>query len=168
MSLDAEKDKLNAKIQWFKEHLNSTKTAEELDAEFEEWYTNVKAIEEEKERMRKLNEDIQDEAEIRYYLENKSYDHINYSNAADLKLSRPCTLQAFTNTILMKSYCNNFHGSIDFEDKCYCKFNKGRVEYSKDWWCYKDAVLNHTKGKYFDSISGEHKYTVYQVWIKKE
>lgn len=33
MSLDAEKDKLNAKIQWFKEHLNSTKTAEELDAE---------------------------------------------------------------------------------------------------------------------------------------
>lgn len=36
MRLDPEKDKLDAKIQYLKEHLNSGKTANELEKEFEE------------------------------------------------------------------------------------------------------------------------------------
>lgn len=42
MSLDLEAEKLQAKIDWLKEHLNTKKTAEELDAEFEMWYKEEK------------------------------------------------------------------------------------------------------------------------------
>ena len=53
-----EQKKLTAQVQFYKEHLNSGKSAEELEAEFEEWYTNVLLVQEEKERIEKLNTDI--------------------------------------------------------------------------------------------------------------
>ena len=46
MRLDPEKDKLDAKIKYLKEHLNSGKTANELEKEFEDYYANVLAVEE--------------------------------------------------------------------------------------------------------------------------
>ena len=47
MSLNLEAEKLQAKIDWLKEHLNTKKTAEELDAEFEVWYEEEKVKKEE-------------------------------------------------------------------------------------------------------------------------
>lgn len=49
---EEDQKKLTAQVQFFKEHLNSGKSAEELETEFEDWYENVLLVREEKNALR--------------------------------------------------------------------------------------------------------------------
>ena len=163
MRLDPEKDKLDAKIQYLKEHLNSGKTANELEKEFEDYYANVLAVEEEKERIKALDRAIAGESVLEYGVTNKNYDTNNYCTYGNLRTSRVCTLQAITNVILMKSYLNKWHGIIELDgySKVYCKFDTGRFEYSEEWSRFEKILIDNMQGRYYDSISGEHNFTFY-------
>lgn len=55
MSLNLEAEKLQAKIDWLKEHLNTKKTAEELEVEFEVWYEEEKVKKRRTENSRRIN-----------------------------------------------------------------------------------------------------------------
>lgn len=103
MSLNLEAEKLQAKIDWLKEHLNTKKTAEKLDAEFEVWYKEEKVKKEEQKIRDELTAQIKQEQNLWFDLDNKNSPPMSYETYADLRITRVCTLQAFANVILLQS-----------------------------------------------------------------
>ena len=157
---EEDQKKLTARVQFFKEHLNSGKSAEELEAEFENWYTNVLLVQEEKERIDKLNADISEESDLRIMTSITDNDTVNYELWGKFSINRPCTLQAFANVIILDSFNRKFDGSIKVKDSiAVCTFNRGKAEYSQGWSSVKNDVVCRT-GKFWTSISQEEKYTV--------
>ena len=63
--------KLEKKVEFFKEHLNSGKSAYELEHEFETWYEEVYKKKQYEEYLKQLKEDIQNESEIKLDFFNK-------------------------------------------------------------------------------------------------
>lgn len=165
MSLNLEAEKLQAKIDWLKEHLNTKKTAEELEVEFEVWYKQEKLKQEEEEIRNELTSQIQQEQDLWFDLENKNYSTMSYETDADLRITRVCTLQAFANVILLKSLKSHLHGSITFASApdVWCEYKNGRCEYSTGWWSHRNDLLSISQGRYYNSISGETNYTVYRL-----
>lgn len=165
MSLDLHAEKLQAKVDWLKEHLNTKKSAEELDTEFEVWYKEEKLRKEEEEIREELTSQIEREQDLWFDLENKNYIQISYETHADLRITRVCTLQAFVNVILLQSLKHHSWGTITFasEPDVWCEYKNGRCEYSDNWWSHRNDLLSISSGKYYDSISGENNYTVYKL-----
>lgn len=165
MSLNLEAEKLQAKIDWLKEHLNTKKTAEELEVEFEVWYKQEKLKQEEEEIRNELTSQIQQEQDLWFDLENKNYSTMSYETDADLRITRVCTLQAFANVILLESLKNHSYGIITFASApdVWCEYEKGRCEYSTGWWSHRNDLLSISQGRYYNSISGETNYTVYRL-----
>lgn len=165
MSLDLHAEKLQAKVDWLKEHLNTKKSAEELDAEFEEWYKEEKLRKEEEEIREELTSQIEREQDLWFDLANKNYIQISYETHADLRITRVCTLQAFVNVLLLQSLKHHSWGTITFtsEPDVWCEYKNGRCEYSDNWWSHRNELLSISSGKYYDSISGENNYTVYRL-----
>lgn len=165
MSLDLEAEKLQAKVDWLKEHLNTKKSAEKLDAEFEKWYEEEKLKQEEEEIRQELTIQIEQEQNLWFELENRQYAEMSYETNADLRITRVCTLQAFANVILLKSLKSHLHGSITFASApdVWCEYKNGRCEYSTGWWSHRKELLSISQGKYYNSISGETNYTVYKL-----
>lgn len=163
MSLDLQAEKLQAKVDWLKEHLNTKKSAEKLDAEFEKWYEEEKLKKEEEKIREELTSQIKRERDLWFTLDNKKSIEMSYETFADLKITRVCTLQAFANVIILDSlndYCS--HGTITFASApdVWCKYKKGRCEYSDKWWSHRNDLLSISSGRYYNSISGETNYTV--------
>lgn len=165
MSLNLVAEKLQAKVDWLKEHLNTKKSAEKLDVEFEKWYQEEKLRKEEEEISEELTSQIKQEQELSFDLENINYIQIAYETHADLRITRVCTLQAFTNVILWKSLKRHSWGTITFasEPEVWCEYKNGRCEYSDKWWSHRNDLLSISSGKYYNSISGETNYTVYKL-----
>lgn len=165
MSLDLQAEKLYAKVDWLKEHLNTTKTAEELDTEFEVWYEEEKLRKEEEEISKELTILIEQEQDLWFKLENKKSSAITYETEADLRITRVCTLQAFANVILLKSLKSHWHGTISFASvpDVWCEYKNGRCEYSDKWWSHRNDLLSISSGKYYDSIANNTQFTVYQL-----
>ena len=160
MWVEEDQKKLTAQVQFFKEHLNSGKSAEELEAEFEDWYTNVLLVQEEKERIEKLTADISEESDLRIKTSIIDNDPVNFECRGGFIINRPCTLQAFANVVILDSLNNKFDGSIKVKDSvAVCTFNRGKAEYSQGWHGVKNYVVCRT-GKFWTSISQEEKYTV--------
>lgn len=157
---EEDQKKLTAQVQFFKEHLNSGKSAEELEAEFENWYENVLLVQEEKERIDKLNADISEESDLRIMTSITDNDTVNYESRGNFSINRPCTLQAFANVIILDSFNHKFDGSIKVKDSiAVCTFNRGKAEYSNEWDSLKDCVICCT-GEFWTSISKAEIYTV--------
>ena len=155
-----EQKKLTAQVQFFKEHLNSGKSAEELEAEFEDWYKNVLLVQEEKERVEKLTADISEESDLRIKTSITDNDPVNFECRGEFSINRPCTLQAFANVIILDSLNNKFDGSIKVIDSvAVCTFNRGKAEYSQGWHGVKNDIVCRT-GSFWTSISNEEKYIV--------
>lgn len=165
MSLDLEAEKLQAKVDWLKEHLNTKKTAEELDAEFEVWYEEEKVKKEEQQIRDELTTQIKQEQDLWFDLEKENYCTMSYETFAGLRITRVCTLQAFANVILLQSLKNHSFGIIAYSSApdVWCKYDKGRCEYSTGWWSHRNDLLSISQGKYYNSISGETNYTVYKI-----
>lgn len=157
---DEEQKKLTAQVQFFKEHLNSGKSAEELEAEFENWYENVLLVQEEKERIEKLHADISEESDLLIKTSIIDNDPVNFECRGGFSINRPCTLQAFANVVILDSLNNKFDGSISVKDSfAVCTFNRGKAEYSQVWNSVKNDVVCRT-GEFWISISKAEKYTV--------
>lgn len=165
MSLNLEAEKLQAKVNWLKEHLNTKKTAEELDAEFEVWYEEEKVKKEEQEICDELTSQIKQEQELWFTLENENYSQMSYETYADLRITRVCTLQAFANVILLRSLKIHSWGTITFSSApdVWCEYKNGRCEYSTEWWPHRNDLLSISQGRYYNSISRETNYTVYKI-----
>ena len=165
MSLNLEAEKLQAKIDWLKEHLNTKKTAEELDAEFEAWYKEEKLKKEEQEICDELTSQIKQEQELWFTLENENSLPMSYETYADLRITRVCTLQAFANVILLRSLKRHSWGTITFSSApdVWCEYKNGRCEYSTGWWSHRNDLLSISQGRYYNSISRETNYTVYKL-----
>lgn len=165
MSLDLEAEKLQAKVDWLKEHLNTKKTAEELDAEFEVWYEEEKVKKEEQEICDELTSQIKQEQELWFTLENENSPPMSYETYADLRITRVCTLQAFANIILLRSLKIHSWGTITFSSApdVWCEYKNGRCEYSTEWWLHRNDLLSISQGRYYNSISRETNYTVYKI-----
>ena len=156
---EEDQKKLTAQVHFFKEHLNDGKSAEELEAEFEDWYTNVLLVQEEKERVEKLNADISEESDLRIKTSITDNDPVNFQCRGGFSINRPCTLQAFANVIILDSFNNKFDGGIKFKGGIICKFNNGKAEYFNEWNGLKDCVVCRT-GEFWASISKAERYTV--------
>ena len=156
---EEDQKKLTAQVQFFKEHLNDGKSAEELEAEFENWYKNVLLVQEEKERVEKLTADISEESDLRIMTSITDNDTVNYESWGKFSINRPCTLQAFANVIILDSFNNKFDGCIKFKGGKICTFNCGKAEYSNEWDSLKDCVVCRT-GEFWTSISKAEIYTV--------
>lgn len=165
MSLDLQAEKLQAKVNWLKEHLNTKKTAEELDAEFEVWYEEEKVKKEEQEIRDELTAQIKQEQDLWFNLENRKSAEMSYETNADLRITRVCTLQAFANVLLLQSLKRHSWGTITFSSApdVWCEYKNGRCEYSTGWWSHRNDLLSISQGKYYNSISGETNYTVYKL-----
>lgn len=165
MSLNLEAEKLQAKIDWLKEHLNTKKTAEELDAEFEVWYEEEKVKKEEQEICDELTLQIKQEQELWFTLENENSQPMSYETYADLRITRVCTLQAFANVLLLQSLKRHLWGTITFSSApdVWCEYKNGRCEYSTGWWSHRNDLLSISQGRYYNSISRETNYTVYKI-----
>lgn len=165
MSLNLEAEKLQAKVNWLKEHLNTKKTAEELDAEFEVWYKEEKLKKEEQKIRDELTAQIKQEQNLWFDLEKENYSQMSYETVADLRITRVCTLQAFANVILLQSLTIHSFGIITFSSApdVWCKYENGRCEYSTGWWSHRNDLLSISQGRYYNSISRETNYTVYKI-----
>lgn len=166
MSLDLQAEKLQAKVDWLKEHLNTKKSAEELDAEFEKWYEEEKLRKEEEEIRKELTSQIERERDLWFTLDNKKSIEMSYETFADLKITRVCTLQAFANVIILDSLNDYYsHGTITFASApdVWCDYKNGRYEYSTGWWSHRNDLLSISQGRYYSSISRETNYTVYKL-----
>lgn len=165
MSLDLQAEKLQAKVDWLKEHLNTNKTAEELDSEFEKWYEEEKLRKEEEEIRNELTILIEQEQNLWFELENNNYIEMSYETHADLRITRVCTLQAFANVLLLHSLKRHSWGTITFASApdVWCEYKNGRCEYSTGWWSHRNDLLSISSGRYYNSISGETNYTVYKL-----
>lgn len=165
MGLDLLAEKLQAKVDWLKEHLNTKKSVEKLDAEFEKWYEEEKLKKEEEEIREELTSQIEREQKLGFDLDKTNYISMSYETEADLRITRVCTLQAFANVILLKSLKIHSFGTITFSSApdVWCKYENGRCEYSDKWWSHKNDLLSISQGRYYNSISRETNYTVYKL-----
>lgn len=145
MSWNAEIDELNAKVQYLSKNLNCGKSPEQLEAGFKKWYTQEKLAQEEKKLVEDLTQDINDE-NLKYRVSYRSKNSVTNEIVGRLEVNRLCTLQAFTNLILLDSYKNNWCGVITFNSaktNAKCEFNKGRAEYSFYWHNCRNALIFH-------------------------
>lgn len=102
------------KIKFLEEHLNSGHTKEELDAMFKQ-----EVIEKDKkEKTLKFQERVEMEAKLSYDIsgqkETDDYNTFEY----DLRISRPCTLEAFVNLLALES--------INSDHRTVVEFNRGK------------------------------------------
>ena len=165
MSLDLQAEKLQAKVDWLKEHLNTKKSAEKLDAEFEEWYEEEKVKKEEQEICEELTSQIKRERDLWFDLEKRNHIEMSYETHAELRITRVCTLQAFANVLLLQSLKHHSGGNITFASApdVWCEYKNGRCEYSTGWWSHRNDLLSISSGKYYNSIAGNTQFTVYKL-----
>ena len=102
------------KIEFLEKHLNEGHTKEELDAMFKQ-----EVIEKDKkEKTLKFQERVETEARLSYDIsgqkETDDYNTFEY----DLRISRPCTLEAFVNLLALES--------IESDHRTVVEFNRGK------------------------------------------
>ena len=161
--------KLEKKVEFFKEHLNSGKTADVLEKEFETWYENDYKKQQYEEYLKKLKEDVQKESEIKldFLLEPPSISENNYVVTGSWYISRYCTLEAFVNIIALRCTKENKAGKTriyfkNYDSSCMCEINNlGEIaeksqSYRTDW----DTLID-TKGEYTSYSNGVKCYEVH-------
>lgn len=166
--------KLEQKVEFFKEHLNSGKSADVLEKEFETWYEEVYKKQQYEEYLKQLKEDIQKESEIKldFLLEPPSINENNYVVTGSWYISRYCTLEAFVNIIALRCTKENKAGKTriyfkNYDSSCMCEINnigeivKKSQSYRTDW----DTLID-TKGEYTSYSNGVKYYEVHAIMLK--
>ena len=159
--------KLEKKVEFFKEHLNSGKSADVLEQEFETWYEEVYKKQYD-EYLKQLKEDIQKESEIRleFLIGPAPSSECSYVASGNWYISRYCTLEAFVNIIALRRAKENKVGETriyfkTYDSSCMCEINKLGVivertqSYRTNW-----NTLIATKGEYTIYPDGTECYNV--------
>lgn len=160
--------KLEKKVEFFKEHLNSGKSADVLEQEFETWYEEYYKKKQYAEYLKKLKEDIQKESEIKldFLTKDAPSSECSYVASGNWYISRSCTLEAFVNIIALRRAKEN----RNFETRIYFKTYDGSCMYeinsigeiaekSQSCWANRDTLIA-TKGKYTIYPDGIECYNV--------
>ena len=148
--------KLEKKVEFFKEHLNSEKSADVLEQEFETWYEDVYKKQQYAEYLKQLKEDIQKESEIKleFLIGPAPSSECSYVASGNWYISRYCTLEAFVNIVALRRAKENKTGKTriyfkTYDSSCMCEINNiGEiVEKSQSCWNNWNTLIA-TKGKY--------------------
>lgn len=148
--------KLEKKVEFFKEHLNSDKSADVLEKEFETWYEEVYKKKQYAEYLKKLKEDVQKESEIRleFLTEPAPRGEYDYVASGNWYISRYCTLEAFVNIVALRRAKENKAGKTriyfkNYDSSCRCEINNLGEIVDKSQSCWNNwNTLIATKGKY--------------------
>lgn len=148
--------KLEKKIEFFKEHLNSGKTADVLEKEFETWYEEVYKKKQYEEYLKKLKEDVQKESEIRleFLIGPAPSSECSYVASGNWYISRYCTLEAFVNIVALRRAKENKAGETriyfkNYDSSCRWVINNIGEIVDESQSCRIDRhTLIATKGKY--------------------
>lgn len=148
--------KLEQKIEFFKEHLNSGKTADVLEQEFETWYEDVYKKKQYEEYLKQLKEDVQKETEIRleFLIGPAPSSECSYVASGNWYISRYCTLEAFVNIVALRRAKENKAGKTriyfkNYDSSCRCEINNLGEIVDKSQSCWNNwNTLIATKGKY--------------------
>lgn len=128
------------KIKFLEEHLNSGHSKEELDEMFKQ-----EVIEKDKkEKTLKFQERVEMEAKLSYHKSNQKETDDYNTFEYDLRISRPCTLEAFVNLLALESIESDCRTVIEFDqgkslDPVLIFIQNGEVESeTMDYiWCNK-------------------------------
>lgn len=139
------------KIEFLEKHLNEGHTKEELDEMFKQ-----EVIEKDKkEKTLKFQERVEMEAKLSYHKsckkETDDYNVFEY----DLRISRPCTLEAFVNLLALKSINSNHRTVVEFVqgkslDPVLIYIQNGEVECDTMDYFWYDKVIEGDKA-FFNS-----------------
>lgn len=148
--------KLEKKVEFFKEHLNSGKSADVLEKEFETWYEEVYKKKQYEEYLKKLKEDVQKESEIRleFLIGPAPSSECSYCASGNWYISRYCTLEAFVNIVALRRAKENKAGKTriyfkNYDSSCRCEINNLGEIVDESQSCRIDRnTLIATKGKY--------------------
>ena len=99
------------KIKFLEEHLNSGHTKEELDAMFKQEV--IKKDKEEK--TKKFQELVEKEAKLSYHKSNQKETDDYNTFGYNLRISRPCTLEAFVNLLALESINSDRRTVVEFD-----------------------------------------------------
>lgn len=161
--------KLEKKVEFFKEHLNSGKSADELEQEFETWYEEVYKKKHYEEYLKKLNDDIQKESEIRldFLIKPSSSSECNYVASGNCYVSRSCTLEAFVNIVALRRAKENKAGNTriyfkTYDSSCMCEINNiGEIVKKSESFRKNSDILIATKGDYTIYPDGIEEYEIH-------
>ena len=163
-----ETEKLQKKIEFLEKNLNSGKSSEELDKEFETWYEEDFKKRQYEAYLERVKKSVQNESEIRIWLSKEYYDEMCYEETGTLEISRVCTLKAFVNRMVLRRIEKGGIGStqisLDLErGMLHCCINyKGEVSDSLEAY---ENILISTKGKYSKRIGDHEEFTLFQLNI---
>ena len=153
------------KLEFFKEHLNSGKSAYELEKEFETWYEEDCKKKQYDDYHKQLNDDIQKESEIR--LELVPSGESNHVASGKCYISRTCTLEAFTNIVALRRAIENKAGTTTIFFKTYnglyvCDINNlGEIVEASESYRSNSDTLIATKGDYTIYPNGIEEYEIH-------
>lgn len=158
-----ETEKLQKKIEFLENNINSGKTSEELDKEFETWYEEDFKKHQYEKYVEDIKKSVQDESEIRIWLSKEHYYAMCYEETGTLEISRVCTLKAFVNKMVLRRIERNGTGSTQITLKmdkgcvrCYINY-KGEISGSLE--AYEDILIS-TKGEYSERIGGHEEFSL--------
>ena len=161
-----ETEKLKKKIEFLENSLNSGKTSEELDKEFETWYEEDFKKHQYERYVEDIKKSVQDESEIRLWLSKEYYDEMCYEETGTLEISRVCTLKAFVNKMALRRIERKGTGSTQIALKmergcvrCYINY-KGEISGSLE--AYEDILIS-TKGEYSERIGNHEEFSLYPL-----
>ena len=99
------------KIKFLEEHLNDGYTKEELDAMF------IKEVieKDKKEKTLKFQERVEMEAKLSYDISDQKETNDSNTFEYDLRISRPCTLEAFVNLLALQSINSDHRTVVEFD-----------------------------------------------------
>lgn len=163
-------NKLEKKVEYFKEHLNSGKSADVLEQEFETWYEEVYKEKQYDEYLKKLKEDIQKESEIK--LELVPSGESNYVDTGKCYISRTCTLEVFTNIIALRRAKENKAGKTriffqTYGEDCLCEINNiGEIVETSQSYRTNSNTLVATTGDYTIFPDGIEWFEIHAIMLK--
>ena len=157
--IDTEKDKLKQKIEWLKQHLNTDKTPEQLDAEFEVWYKDDFKKRQDAETLANLKQAVQKESVLDWTCGYHDHDPQGFIYRGTICLNRVCTLQAFANAVRLKSADDHSSYKIVFENvnSCqlaWCEIQGLNLETSAAW-CKYSMLLIAESGRVTDTMGNK-------------
>ena len=161
--IDNEKNKMQKHIEWLKQHLNTDKTPEQLDAEFEVWYKEDYKKRQDAETLASIKQAVQGESVLSWRCGYHDHDPQGFIYRGTICLNRVCTLQAFVNAVRLKSADNHDSYKIVFENASGCQLAWCEIQGlnfdTSDAWCKYDMKLIAETGRVEDTMGNK------EIWI---
>lgn len=159
-----ETEKLEKKVEFLQKHLNSGKTPDELEKEFETWYEEDYKKRKYQEYIDGITEAVEKEAKITVNFSEGDYDQSAFTQYGTLHINRICTLEAFVNRMILRQSANSGSTTIWIKvnnKKLWCKIGfKGECEKCEDFDSYGDILISQS-GKYSNQIGNHENFTIY-------